>query len=113
MHIYIRGGFLFNDESRETVRLGQHSRITKHYEEMNPVELIRSEMRRCKGKTLISCKSVSPAPVQLLMQTVCTNARTAEVLTQQVCDEFSDDITLRELEFRPWDPPKYSDKSGS
>lgn len=58
IHVYIRGRFLFEGQPNDTVPLGHHSRITKHYERMNTADIVQSEIKERKGRTLISCEYI-------------------------------------------------------
>lgn len=55
MHIYISGQFIFKRNDNTTVSLGDHSRITKHYEAMSAEETVKAELNSRRGRVLIAC----------------------------------------------------------
>lgn len=58
MHVYIGGHFLSKAEKGTVQNIGNHKRITNHYEAMRSADLVKSEIEQRKGRTLVSGKAL-------------------------------------------------------
>lgn len=105
MHIYICGQFIFKRTDNTTVSLGDHSRITKHYEAMSAKETVKAEINNRRGRVLIACTYILSHFVMLANMSACTTPRTSKGINRQVCSMLSEDVDLREMEFQPWSAP--------
>jgi len=84
-----------------TVPLGR--RINVAYKAMDIKKVIDHEIEHRKGRIVISCKLHLRIILTFAYSTtVCANSKVSDEIRQLVQDIADDTISLKELDFRPW-----------